>query len=58
MTNRDPTSILSQKLMEAVAKWGGRPRPRRTRDRCGPWSGISNTLKAKADEGVGRGHCA
>ena len=23
-----------------------------------PWSGFSNTLKAKADEGVGRGLCA
>ena len=44
---------MSQKFVENLRKVGRTPS-----SAPDPWSGFSNTLKAKADEGVGRGHCA
>jgi|SRR5580658_2037577 hypothetical protein len=45
-------SVMSLKFT-TYSLWGGRPRPRRT-----PGPARAKTLKAEADEGVVRGHCA
>ncbi len=49
---------LRGRALDWTSEWGGRPRLRRTRDRCGPWSGHFNARQMKADEAVGCSHCA